>query len=63
MRGRKEQCCALVVISAGSWTLLMTGSLGASARIRLSAIREQKHVNKASSVVVLHSDHLKKVVT
>ena len=59
-------CCALVVISAGSWAILMTGSLGASGQspelALTSAIRKQKPLERTSGVVVLHFGHPKSVV-
>ena len=70
MQGKKERCCALVAISAGSWALLMTGSFSASGRspalvvqqlARTSAIRKQKAREQTSGVVVLHFGHLKNI--
>ena len=65
MRGGKERCCALVVVSAGCRAMLMTGSLGASGRgpelARTSALREQK-AREQTFGVVLHFGHLKNVV-
>ena len=63
---RKGVVLSWALISAGSWSMLMTGSLGASGRspelARTSAIREQKAREQTSGVLVLHFGHLKDVV-